>query len=455
MIINKHEAASTKVALQDIAQNFGDAVFIISNTRLEGRNVVYFATDSASSPDSQDAPIPLESTAPIEPGKRITDFPGRTARKKPAARNTNRGEIIPQAPALQPAVPAMTDVASLEQKLEILNGMLMETAASMSHTETVVVNRLDSVELLQRKQKSGIDQLNRRMARQTELLSAILASMETRSAQTIPKFPEHITGTINAATEKPGFSGYTIEKSPAHLLSYMRCNGSFFESTAFSTGVHAILTDAATGNIKSMEAFCGLLGESARISPPCLIWFSPEKTAAMPASTFTSIATDKELENFLTKERRKRPIVIFISTRDYLNHVRAVKCLTDVKIHCYYSHGTALEQLAFLDEVHGLRPQSLSVVDVPRPTPGLPELFCLVRGGLPLLFLGTDKGSLSTPEATLLGYFGNNTGIKPATLIKRVLRRISLAATLNNSCTNLLRKLAGRVLHKMEPTNAK
>jgi hypothetical protein len=46
MIIKKIEAKTTKLALQDIAKTFGENSLIVSNTRNDGRNIVYFALDS-------------------------------------------------------------------------------------------------------------------------------------------------------------------------------------------------------------------------------------------------------------------------------------------------------------------------------------------------------------------------------------------------------------------------
>lgn len=46
MIIRKIEAKTTKLALQDIAKTFGENSLIVSNTRNDGRNIVYFALDS-------------------------------------------------------------------------------------------------------------------------------------------------------------------------------------------------------------------------------------------------------------------------------------------------------------------------------------------------------------------------------------------------------------------------
>lgn len=454
MIINKHEAASTKVALQDISQNFGDAVFIISNTRLEGRNVVYFATDAISTTQVQEGPGSLDNVPEIAAKKRLPEYSGRTARKKSAVPNTNRNELILQAEALQPTLPAVAAITALEQKLETLQGLLLEATGSMTQASTVVSSRLDGVELQQRKQKSGIDQMNRRLARQTELLSAILASLETRQPATIPKFQEYTSGTITRSGAKPGPSGCTNEKSPNHLLAYMGNNGSIYANNAFSTGVHAILTDTTTGSLKSIEEFSHLLGEAAQTSLPCLICFSPGKATGVPVSTFASVATERDLEKAIAKAGKNQPVVVFISTRDYLNQAKAFKCFTAVKIHCYFSHGTALEQLAFLEAVHSLRPQSLSVPDVPCPTNGLPELFCLLRCGIPLLFLGGEEGPLSTPDAIMPGYLGIKAVTNPGTLIGRIPGRFSIAAWITNSCTIVLRKLAGRILYKMESTNA-
>lgn len=46
MIISRHEASTTKEALRDITRRHGENVFIVSNSRLGGRNVIYFASDS-------------------------------------------------------------------------------------------------------------------------------------------------------------------------------------------------------------------------------------------------------------------------------------------------------------------------------------------------------------------------------------------------------------------------
>lgn len=456
MIINKHEAASTKVALQDIAHHFGDAVFIISNTRLEGRNVVYFATDSSDAMQAQEAPTSVTQVPAIAPKKRSRAGSATTARKKPAARTMNIAATIAQAPAAQPPFSAVTDVAALEQQLEHLKGLLAETAHSMTQAETVVSSRLEGMELLQRKQKSGIDQLNRRMARQTELLSAILASMESRAVATLPSYPQCPNDSSKPAVHQSGNTGYPHEADTNPLLTYMNNHGSFYASSAFSSGVHAILTDGTTDNPASMQEFARLLGEPVHAPLARILHFAPGQTAASLTPEYAGVATDEmQLDGSIAKAANKWPVVVFMSTRDFLNQAREFKCLAGVRIHCFYAHGSALEQLAFLEQVHRLRPQSLSIAALPRPTRGLPELFSLLRGGLPLLFLGSANSPLATSAATLARHLGNKAGTNPGTIIARLLGKASLAASFTNPCTIVLRTLAGRFLHKMEPADAK
>jgi flagellar biosynthesis GTPase FlhF len=50
MIIKKHVAESTKKALSFISQNFKDDALIISSTKVNGQDIVYFALDEGSKP---------------------------------------------------------------------------------------------------------------------------------------------------------------------------------------------------------------------------------------------------------------------------------------------------------------------------------------------------------------------------------------------------------------------
>jgi hypothetical protein len=448
MIINKHEAASTKAALQDIGQHFGDAVFIISNTRLEGRNVVYFATESTAA-----QPEPLGRTSLLHetshaPQNDLSALSISTGTRKTAARKRKNAVTIMPSQVLESKPHALTDTAALEQQVDEMKRLLAETTGAMMKADIAATSRFECLEQLQRKQKSGIDQLNRRLARQTELLSRMLASLETR------QLPESLSGATGPAAPQVGYRGETVGRNDCHLLTYLKNNGSFYDVAAFSSGIHTVLTDSATGTVKAVQEFSQLLLDSAIGTLPCIIRFTRENTPVLSSAGVEIAAEEKDLEKSMAAAGRKRPIVVFISTRDYLNSTREFKCLAGANVHCFYTHGSALEQLAFLGEVHRLRPLSLSITAVPPPSRGLPEFFSLLTAGVPVLFMAGGKLPLSRPDAIIPTYLGNKSGSNPIARMTSVLNMLSVTANLTTPCKNILRKLAGRIMNMTETADA-
>jgi hypothetical protein len=441
MIINKHEAVSTKAALQDIAKQFGDAVFIISNMRLEGRNVVYFATDAIAAQPEPKGPDSLQPEMPNVRQKKLPKPSGSPrARKARACKKKNAESSLPvqvHESKLQPLV----DVASLSTQIDELKGLLADTTKAMIKADMATNSRFEYLEELQRKEKSGIDQVTRRLEHQTQLLGGSLSSMETRA------LPETVTGTTVRMTPPGRYPAETREANACHLLTYMKNNGSFYDSTAFSTGLHAVLTDFATGTGNAIEEFSSLLRDSATNTLPSIIRFGTDKTTPATRAKVETAADEVAVENFMANAGSRGPALIFVSTEDYLSSVRKFKCLARAQVHCFYSSSTALDQLARLEDLHRIRPRSLSITALPPPSRGLPEFFALMAAGLPVLFMAGDNLPLARPDAIMHAYVWNERGSTVVAKITAVLENLSAKVKLSISGKKPLQKLAGRNLN--------
>jgi len=441
MIINKHEAASTKAALQDITKQFGDAVFIISNMRLEGRNVVYFATDAiAAQPEPKGQDSLLLGMSNVRQ-KNLPKPPGSPrARKAKAGKKKNAESSLP-AQVHESNLKPLIDVASLSTQIDELKGLLEGAMATMIKADMATNSRFEYLEELHRKEKSDIGQVTHRLDHQTQLASGSLSIMEFRTLF------ETVTGTTVRMATPGRYPAGTQDTNACHLLTYMKNKGSFYDSTAFSTGLHAVLTDFATGTASAIEEFSRLLSDSATNTFPSIIRFGTDKTTTATGAKVETAADEAAVENFMANAGSRGPVLIFVSTGDYLSSLREFKCLARAQVHCFYSYSTALEQLPFLEEMHRMKPLSLSITALPPPSRGLPEFFALMAAGLPVLFMAGRNLPLARPDAIMSAYLCNERGRTVMARIATVLEKLSVKVSLLTSGKNILPKLARRIFN--------
>ena len=394
MIITRHEAPSTKAALQDIAKSHGDSVVIISNTRLDGRNIVYFAADSVPAPVPTSAAS--ETTAPVTRHKvRSTRS---TSRKKVAAQVSSAP--VPSAQATeQVASTTPLDAARLERmenQIRILQTLVSERLVQQHEQLQQVDKRLESMDVLAGRQKQVLDQVNRRLARQTELLMRQISVKPLVSETPVPGIASGGPHHESAATSMGQHGG---------LYCFLRNKGVLADTHAFRMGCHVILTDQSTCSGQQAAEFAALLQPSNTLPLRVLRFAKPAKETVGQSTHPGEFSEARTLQALLGNCHDSEGTLIFMPVREYLGWARESVSAVNGRLHGYFAAQNAAEQIDFLLGIHRLTLDSVSLTGINPQHKGLAELLDCAARDIPVLLAGSAKRPLSLLDAQAVNLF--------------------------------------------------
>jgi len=424
MIITRHEAPSTKAALQDIAKIYGDSVVIISNTRLDGRNILYFAADSVPAT----APISAASEN-TPPGTRYKVRTARsTPRKKVAAHVSSATAPSAQAMA-HPASTSPLDAARLERmedQIRMLQTTVSERLVQQHEQLQHLDHRLESMNVLAGRQKQALDQVNRRLAKQTELLMRQMSVRPLVPETPVPGVASCVPHQESAATRMGQHGG---------LYCFLRNKGVLADTQSFRTGCHVILTDQSTCSGQQATEFAALLQQSNPLPLRVLRFAEPAKENARQPAHPAEFSEAKTLQTLLGNCHDTEGTLIFMPVREYLGWARESISATNGRLHGYFAAQNAAEQIDFLLGIHRLTLDSVSLTGIKPQHKGLAELLDCAARDIPVLLVGSAKCPLSLLDAQAVNLF---TASRPRHWLKRL-----------KTCTQSLAWLVNPIRHVM------
>ncbi len=344
MIIRKIEAKTTKLALQDIAKLFGDNSLIISNTRNDGRNIVYFALDSLA-----EEPIDIERRAKALSGtkaiqksnkesKNVTKIKAKRIDETKALRTDGATDL--SAPPLSEQVLQLSESIS---QLTILLANKISGGPSSLH-QSVAKPDKRCLAQLDNDTELRLTRIEERILDQTLELKNISLLLQ----QQAPKRPNKLVERDTFELKLPNIQDSKAEDDT--------------ESTTNSVGsltasLRIVLTERYSGELEvgALLHKPQLNALPNAVSRVCVFAGLGWKLVGISQNEARTFAEQADLVRILGAQETGEKVTIFIPVREYLDWLKDLVDSCAVSIETLFTMKSESDITRFLTQTHNIK----------------------------------------------------------------------------------------------------